>query len=82
MTRRQHFVTENIILASREASPVRVSRGNGYVNRTDSRPEYATVNGNSHTQENIHNGHSSDQHSDDEYIDTVEVSLTFVVQYV
>lgn len=31
------------------------------------------VNGHSHGHESLQNGHSSDQHSDDEYIDTVEV---------
>lgn len=42
---------------------MRLSNGNGYVNGTNI------------GQESIQNGHSSDQHSDDEYIDTVEVRL-------
>lgn len=54
------------ILASRDGSPVRTLNGNGHANGISSRQ----VNGNSHIQAN---GHSSDQHSDDEYIDTVEV---------
>lgn len=66
---------KHTILASREASPARVSNGNGYVNGTSSREEYSTINGNSHSHEGIQNGHSSDQHSDDEYIDTVEVKI-------
>lgn len=62
------------ILASRESSPARVMHGNGYVNGASSKQGYGVVNGNSHTQDSIQNGHSSDQHSDDEYIDTVEVN--------
>lgn len=60
---------------SRDQSPARAlnGNGNGFVNGTgSSQVEYSTVNGNSHIQEIIQNGHSSDQHSDDEYIDTVE----------
>lgn len=63
------------LLASRDESPIRVSQGNGYANGTSGRLEHSTVNGNSHDQESIQNGHSSDQHSDDEYIDTVEVRM-------
>ncbi|XP_037051026.1 acyl-CoA-binding domain-containing protein 5-like [Bradysia coprophila] len=55
---------------SRDASPVR--EANGLTNGRSSRQEYSTVNGNSHIQEILQNGYSSDQHSDDEYIDTVE----------
>lgn len=67
------------ILGSRDSSPVRISNGNGngYANGTNSRPEYSAVNGNSHTQDSLQNGYSSDQHSDDEYIDTVEVNNIF-----
>lgn len=50
----------NSPFASREASPIRVSHRNG-----------SLVNGNSHFEENFQSGHNT-EHSDDEYIDTVE----------
>lgn len=56
----------NSPFASREASPIRVSHRNGHSNN-----EHSVVNGNSHFEDNYQSGHTT-EHSDDEYIDTVE----------
>lgn len=61
----------NSPFASREASPIRVPHRNGYVNGNKSGVSYSLVNGNNHTQESFQSVHTA-EHSDDEYIDTVE----------
>jgi len=58
----------NSPFASREASPIRVPHRNGYVNGTNND---SLVNGNSFSDVDFHSGHTT-EHSDDEYIDTVE----------
>lgn len=55
----------NSPFASREASPIRASHQNGYTNNG------LVVNGNGHFNEHFQSGHST-EHSDDEYIDTVD----------
>lgn len=57
----------NSPFASREASPIRVSHRNGY----DANNGPILVNGKGHSDENFQSGHTT-EHSDDEYIDTVE----------
>lgn len=59
----------NSPFASREASPIRVSHRNGHHINGDE--QVHLVNGNSHFEENFHSGHTT-EHSDDEYIDTVD----------
>lgn len=62
----------NSPFASRESSPVRMPmrNGNGSYNEI---VNHVLTNGNHHSEENLYtNGHSTAEHSDDEYIDTVE----------
>jgi len=66
----------NSPFASREASPIRVPLRNGYVNGTSN--EHSLVNGNSHLDDNFQSGHTTTEHSDDEYIDTVEDDTNWV----
>ncbi|KAJ6641449.1 Acyl-CoA-binding domain-containing protein 5 [Pseudolycoriella hygida] len=56
-------------LVLRESRPVVVSKESICTNGVNGRNEHTTVNAYPHNQEN---GHCSDPHSDDEYIDTVE----------
>lgn len=52
--------------ASRDTSPIR----NGYANGISDEPK-SLLNGSKHFDENYHSGHTT-EHSDDEYIDTVD----------
>lgn len=61
----------NSPFASREASPIRVSHQNGYTNNEP------VVNGNNHFDDNFQSGHTT-EHSDDEYIDTVDDDTYFI----
>lgn len=60
----------NSPFASREASPIRSSLQNGYTNGV-SNGQMHLINGNGRFEDNLQSGHST-EHSDDEYIDTVE----------
>jgi len=60
----------NSPFASREASPIRSTHQNGYTIDA-SKEQVHLVNGNNHFEENFQSGNTT-EHSDDEYIDTVE----------
>lgn len=63
--------------ASRESSPIRAPISNGNYSEITN---HILINGNHHSDENLYtNGHSTTEHSDDEYIDTVEVSYPLVL---
>lgn len=68
-----------IITASRDTSPVRMMNNNHRID--NNRPfngivNHVLTNGNNHSEENLYiNGNGTVDHSDDEYIDTVEVNL-------
>ena len=60
-------------LASREASPIRAPQKNGHYSDI---VNYTLTNGNHHSEESLlTNGHTT-EHSDDEYIDTVDVEVS------
>lgn len=66
----------NSPFASREASPIRVStHENGYANGN----EQNSTNGHNHSDQNYHSGHTT-EHSDDEYIDTVDDDTDLIAE--
>lgn len=60
----------NSPFASREASPIRAPLQNGYTNGTNGQV-HSLVNGHTNLEENFQSGYTT-EHSDDEYIDTVD----------
>ncbi len=68
----------NSPFASREASPIRVSHENGYTNGVGSEQK-RSLNGTNHSEDNYQSGHST-EHSDDEYIDTVEDDTDLIAE--